>query len=185
MLVAIVLVVVMCDKKQLVGAVTCDSFGDQASCNGVVTDSGTCTWDKATNECASDGLGPGEGLVGITSVGQEEGVPAEEPTARQQQDGSFCTQDAETGNCRGMFPSWYYDAKTNSCERFIYGGCGGNDNRFETGDACVAAAEQFCSEQTQGQSVTIESAAVSVGGSGILSMALSVLMLWHLGYVIV
>jgi len=29
-----------------------------------------------------------------------------------------------------------------SCEEFIFGGCGGNDNNFENKDSCLAACEK-------------------------------------------
>lgn len=31
---------------------------------------------------------------------------------------------------------WYYDSETKSCARFWYGGCGGNENRFNTQKEC-------------------------------------------------
>ena len=33
-------------------------------------------------------------------------------------------------SCYAMIPSWYYNSKTGSCEKFFYGGCNGNANRF-------------------------------------------------------
>ena len=34
--------------------------------------------------------------------------------------------------CNAFFTNFYYDTVTKSCKTFIYGGCGGNLNRFET-----------------------------------------------------
>jgi hypothetical protein len=36
-------------------------------------------------------------------------------------------------------PSWFHNAVTKRCEEFIYGGCGGNANRFESRAACERA----------------------------------------------
>ena len=47
-----------------------------------------------------------------------------------------CNLPPATGPCRGSFPMYYYDSKTKQCERFIYGGCGGNANRFYTIEEC-------------------------------------------------
>lgn len=39
--------------------------------------------------------------------------------------------------CRGYFPMYYYDPKTQTCKEFIYGGCGGNNNRYDTEEECL------------------------------------------------
>ncbi|XP_061190042.1 actinia tenebrosa protease inhibitors-like [Saccostrea echinata] len=47
--------------------------------------------------------------------------------------GSPCLlQHAQSGNCLGFFPSWTYNSNTGRCQEFVYGGCGGNRNRFNT-----------------------------------------------------
>ncbi|XP_042913575.2 thrombin inhibitor hemalin-like, partial [Parasteatoda tepidariorum] len=48
-----------------------------------------------------------------------------------------CLMEHDTGPCRGYFPKFYYDAKTGQCTEFIYGGCQGNENRFDTKEECL------------------------------------------------
>ncbi|KRF98460.1 uncharacterized protein Dwil_GK26767 [Drosophila willistoni] len=40
--------------------------------------------------------------------------------------------------CVNYVPKYTYDAQYNICRRFIYGGCGGNANRFDTLSQCEA-----------------------------------------------
>ncbi len=51
----------------------------------------------------------------------------------------FCTLPAESGMCDAYIPSFYFDPATGSCKSFVYGGCGGNENRFATSAECRAA----------------------------------------------
>ncbi|GFW45637.1 kunitz-type serine protease inhibitor A [Trichonephila clavipes] len=48
-----------------------------------------------------------------------------------------CDGKPESGRCRAYFPSYYYDQKSGSCKEFIYGGCGGNGNRYATEKECL------------------------------------------------
>ncbi|KAF8777254.1 Kunitz-type serine protease inhibitor 1 like protein [Argiope bruennichi] len=57
------------------------------------------------------------------------------PTA--QRDQSICYQPKDPGNCRMHILNWYYDSAGKRCERFVYGGCGGNRNNFETLEECM------------------------------------------------
>ena len=38
-------------------------------------------------------------------------------------------------NCMSSV-QYFYNPVTKECERFVYGGCGGNGNRFSTKDSC-------------------------------------------------
>ncbi|XP_017038506.1 male accessory gland serine protease inhibitor-like [Drosophila kikkawai] len=38
--------------------------------------------------------------------------------------------------CEAYIPSWTYDSSANKCVKFVYGGCGGNENRFVNKEIC-------------------------------------------------
>ncbi|KAL3872901.1 hypothetical protein ACJMK2_036080 [Sinanodonta woodiana] len=54
-------------------------------------------------------------------------------------DPSVCHLPSNPGPCKGFFPRYFFDVKTLDCKEFIWGGCGGNQNNFETGASCIAA----------------------------------------------
>uniref|UniRef100_A0A914BUD1 BPTI/Kunitz inhibitor domain-containing protein n=1 Tax=Acrobeloides nanus TaxID=290746 RepID=A0A914BUD1_9BILA len=51
----------------------------------------------------------------------------------------ICLMDKKPGRCRGHIVRYYYDEKSGKCEQFIYGGCDGNHNNFETLKQCREA----------------------------------------------
>ena len=44
--------------------------------------------------------------------------------------------------CKGYIPRYHFCKKSGKCEKFIYGGCGGNANNFKTLQQC----QQKCGE---------------------------------------
>jgi len=50
-----------------------------------------------------------------------------------------CNLDAEPGPCYASFNKFSFNKATNKCEKFTYGGCGGNANRFDTKSECENA----------------------------------------------
>ena len=49
----------------------------------------------------------------------------------------ICNQPESSGFCRAMMEKYYFDSSSGECKQFIYGGCGGNQNRFDTIDECL------------------------------------------------
>ncbi|XP_006839400.1 PREDICTED: kunitz-type serine protease inhibitor 6-like [Chrysochloris asiatica] len=52
----------------------------------------------------------------------------------------ICKLPKETGLCMAYFRRWWYDKENNTCSIFIYGGCQGNNNNFQTEALC----QNFC-----------------------------------------
>jgi len=53
--------------------------------------------------------------------------------------GEACTAPAVTGTCEAYFERWYHDVTTGLCRPFVYGGCDGNANNYETFEQCQKA----------------------------------------------
>nr|XP_042905073.1 papilin [Parasteatoda tepidariorum] len=64
-------------------------------------------------------------------------LPVPPPTSNE----DVCRLAVDTGPCNEELPRWFYDAQTQSCLPFVFGGCGGNKNRFKTSEICL----RFCS----------------------------------------
>ncbi|WP_437795931.1 BPTI/Kunitz domain-containing protein [Sorangium sp. So ce693] len=50
-----------------------------------------------------------------------------------------CLLPADPGRCDAAFPKYWYDPAAGACREFTYGGCEGNENRFDSLDACEEA----------------------------------------------
>ncbi|XP_076108990.1 tissue factor pathway inhibitor-like [Mytilus galloprovincialis] len=44
----------------------------------------------------------------------------------------ICNLRDDPGPCEGSFTRYYYKDQTEQCEKFVYGGCDGNGNNFQS-----------------------------------------------------
>ncbi|XP_003406008.1 tissue factor pathway inhibitor isoform X1 [Loxodonta africana] len=49
---------------------------------------------------------------------------------------SFCALKADDGPCKARMKRFFFNIHTRQCEEFFYGGCEGNENRFESLEEC-------------------------------------------------
>ncbi|KAB7496700.1 Boophilin-H2 [Armadillidium nasatum] len=55
----------------------------------------------------------------------------------------ICNRPKVVGNCNAAFPRYFYNNATGQCEKFTYGGCGGNGNNFKLLSDCEDKCEVY------------------------------------------
>uniref|UniRef100_A0A3Q3B9W9 BPTI/Kunitz inhibitor domain-containing protein n=1 Tax=Kryptolebias marmoratus TaxID=37003 RepID=A0A3Q3B9W9_KRYMA len=47
-----------------------------------------------------------------------------------------CSEVMSEGSCSDYILLWYFHVQSGECRPFVYGGCGGNQNRFSSKQEC-------------------------------------------------
>lgn len=66
---------------------------------------------------------------------------------------AVCELDADAGPCHDYVDKWFYNVQSKNCERFSYGGCDGNDNKFSSQTECERTCLRERKRQQQGERV--------------------------------
>lgn len=75
-----------------------------------------------------------------------------------------CELAFDAGNCDAYFPVFWHNPETGECEEAVYGGCGGNENRYES----LALCEASClGEEEIQQSCVVGEITYPHGASGV------------------
>ncbi|XP_055974549.1 tissue factor pathway inhibitor 2-like [Sorex fumeus] len=79
-------------------------------------------------------------LLGLLLLPLLLGIALNDATQMQSvNNAEVCLLPQDEGPCRALIPSYYYDRNTQNCSLFMYGGCEGNANNFETFEECTEA----------------------------------------------
>uniref|UniRef100_A0AAQ5ZXS7 Amyloid-beta A4 protein n=1 Tax=Amphiprion ocellaris TaxID=80972 RepID=A0AAQ5ZXS7_AMPOC len=60
---------------------------------------------------------------------------------------AVCWAQAESGPCHAMLERWYFVPEQARCAPFLFGGCGGNRNNFDSEEYCLAVCSSSCKSQ--------------------------------------
>ncbi|XP_076002323.1 kunitz-type protease inhibitor 2 isoform X2 [Genypterus blacodes] len=78
----------------------------------------------------------------VSEAKSEDGVSARNASRQEVSAETFaeyCEAEPKAGPCRAAFQHWYYDTETSTCQSFIFGGCQGNNNNYETKESCMSS----------------------------------------------
>lgn len=100
--------------------------------NGSTSASGgnSATSGDSTNVTSTVGTTNGSGTTGSGTTGGG-GGPSDDR----------CLLPLDSGDCDAAFQAYGYNVETGRCEEFLWGGCGGNENRFDSLEECLGVCD--------------------------------------------
>jgi spondin-1 len=100
-------------------------------------------WSPCTVTCGTGRRGRsrfflGPGHVPPKHCQLEEWAPCHQKECQHSRSSAkeTCALDLEPGLCRGYFNRWFFNTSSGICEEFVYGGCRGNGNNFDSVEKC-------------------------------------------------
>jgi len=96
---------------------------------------GSALVESPGTQAGATSVGGAASIAGATGTAGSAGLA---PSAGGSTAGA-CTAAQASGECNAYIPSFWHDPATGLCEPFVYGGCGGNANRYPSRQACQQA----------------------------------------------
>ena len=81
-------------------------------------------------------------------VKKEESVSLTRTSATTSAERPLCSLNADTGPCRAQKNRFFYNNTAGECQEFVYGGCKGNANNFESIEDCESRCKSSPSAVT-------------------------------------
>ncbi|XP_056250466.1 kunitz-type protease inhibitor 1a [Seriola aureovittata] len=78
-------------------------------------------------------------LTVTDTIGQSDSIKVTVLVLTPEQSEHHCMAPKKVGPCRGSFPRWHYNAASEKCEEFMFGGCRENLNNYLSKDECSKA----------------------------------------------
>nr|ACO12558.1 Tissue factor pathway inhibitor precursor [Lepeophtheirus salmonis] len=87
------------------------------------------------------------GLLVISSVRIAKGAPAAEDPEEEVL--SACQLPKDVGDCDKNVTKYYFNSESEECEEFTFGGCNGNDNKFDSMEECSEACKKDSEDENK------------------------------------
>ncbi|XP_076835019.1 kunitz-type protease inhibitor 1a isoform X2 [Brachyhypopomus gauderio] len=81
-------------------------------------------------------------LTVTDNIGQSDSTVVTVLVLTPEQSHDHCLVPKKVGPCRASYPRWHYNALSEKCEKFIFGGCRENRNNYLTMEECTKACDK-------------------------------------------